>query len=151
MPDILRLKEGESSPQADINDLAWLAGCWRGEVYGGLGEECWSRPWAGTMVGTYRHVVNGSLNFYELMAIESVGGSLVLRLKHFHPGLAGWEEADQSVVYPLVKNAEQGAYFDGISLIRAGDHELDVHLRMKQDGKEREEVFHYHRLGEEGA
>jgi len=151
MPEILRLSEGQTPPPADIEDLDWLVGCWRGEVFGGQAEECWSPPWAGTMVGTYRHIMDGSLNFYELIAIESVGESLVLRLKHFDPGLTGWEEADQSVDFSLVRITERAAYFDGISLILAGKAHLEVHLRMKQDGEEREEVFHYHRLGEEAS
>ena len=37
-----------------IDDFAWLAGHWRGEGLGGVCEEVWSQPLAGTMMGSCR-------------------------------------------------------------------------------------------------
>ena len=42
----------------DVEDFAWLAGYWRGEGLGGVCEEIWSEPLAGSMIGLFRLVRN---------------------------------------------------------------------------------------------
>ncbi|HMB60301.1 MAG TPA: DUF6265 family protein, partial [Xanthomonadales bacterium] len=41
------LAEGESSPQASLEEAAWLAGSWVGTAFGKSFEEVWNPPSAG--------------------------------------------------------------------------------------------------------
>ena len=46
-----------------VAELSWLAGHWRGEGLGGQCEEIWSAPQAGTMMGTFRLMKDGEVQF----------------------------------------------------------------------------------------
>ncbi len=99
-------------PQAGVKDLGFLAGPWRTEVWGGAGDEVWTAPEAGNMVGVWRFIKDGKLVFTEHMSIEDEpGGGAVLRLKHFRPGMKGVEEKDQSIMLPLDQFAPGDAQF----------------------------------------
>jgi hypothetical protein len=103
------------SASADpVTELSWMAGCWRGELDGALIEEIWSTPQAGHMLGMFRMLREGQPLFYELMAIEGGDGGPALRLKHFDPGLVGWERRKQAMDFALVES-EAGAWarFEG--------------------------------------
>ena len=135
-------------PPATIADMAWLAGHWTGAALGGTSEEMWSPPAHGTMMGMYRLLRDGKPVFYELLTIVEENGSLVLRLKHFHANLAGWEEKDKSLAFPLVAKAPGAMHFDGMSFHPQGRDALTVYLAIGQkDGKLREETFTYQRVG----
>jgi hypothetical protein len=49
--------------------------------------------------------------FYELMAIERDAEQLALRIKHFDPGLRGWEEKHEAMECPLVRLRDREAVF----------------------------------------
>ena len=85
-----KLKEGQSSPKASIEDISWVAGHWRGEALGGITEEIWSPPLGGSMMGSFKLVVNDEVNFYELETISEENESLLLKIKHFDAALTGW-------------------------------------------------------------
>lgn len=87
---------------APLEAMAWMAGRWRGEHAADLYEEWWAEPSGGTMVGMFRWIRDGQPRFYELMTIEPDGGRIVFRIKHFGPGLIGWEEKDEAVALDLV-------------------------------------------------
>lgn len=87
---------------ASCDELAWLEGRWRGEHNGERIEEHWSAADAGTIMGMFRWIRSEQLYFYELLAIEDVAPCLTMHIKHFHPGLKGWEEKDDSVAFDLV-------------------------------------------------
>jgi hypothetical protein len=120
-PNILHLPAGGAPPPATIEDVAWIAGAWHGEALGGLAEEIWSAPRAGTMMGMFRLIEGGQLRFYELLAIREEGESLALRLKHFNADLTGWEEKGDPITFPLVKLGDREAYFDGVTFRREGE------------------------------
>ena len=40
----LQYNENEGSPEATLKDVAWIAGHWKGEAFGGITEEIWSPP-----------------------------------------------------------------------------------------------------------
>jgi uncharacterized protein DUF6265 len=92
-------------------DLAWLAGRWVGTRAGDEIEEIWSAPAANTLMAMFRWLRDGKVRFFELISVEAAGSGLVLRLKHFDPGLQGWEEKDQSVTFDLVALSEDEAVF----------------------------------------
>src|SRR5512134_19256 len=75
---------GTTRPKATIEDIAWLAGHWKGSALGGVSEEIWSPPLANSMMGSYRLIKNDTLIiFYEIVTITEDGQSLTLKLKHF--------------------------------------------------------------------
>jgi len=93
-------------PSATVGDVAWIAGHWRGEAFGGIAEELWSAPEGGSMMGAYRMIRDGKVVFYELQTITEENSSLVFKLKHFNADLSGWEgkEAAASITFPLSRS-----------------------------------------------
>lgn len=146
MSKLRALAPGQKSPPARSTDLDWLAGAWQGPAFDGVADEIWSAPIAGSLMGIYRLVVGGQVKFYELIVIEEEEDSLVLRIKHFNPGLQGWEEKDQAIEFPLVAIEPGVAYFDGLTFLRISDEDLDVHLRVRHGvDNVQEYIFHYQR------
>ncbi len=147
-PNTSRLAPGESSPRAAIEVMAWIAGTWRGAAAGAESEETWSMPNAGTMLGMYRMTRDAKPVFYELLALTEESGSLVLRLKHFHADLTGWEERADSVTMPLVAVREDRFYFEGLTFEPQADDGLTIYVAIENQttGNIREEVFRPKRL-----
>jgi hypothetical protein len=140
-----QLGPGARSPAATLADMRWLAGHWTGEALGGVSEEIWSPPGGGSMMGMYRLIKDGKPMFYELLTIVEEQGSLILRLKHFHADLKGWEEKDKTVEFPLVAVRDGAVHFEGMSFHPQGDA-LTVYLAIGQkSGGMREEAFSYKR------
>jgi hypothetical protein len=88
-----------------------MAGAWRGRRGADTVEEHWSGPEGESLMGMFRWLREGKARFFELLTIEAEGECLVLRIKHFHPGLKGWEEKDQAVSFDLVQLGHQEAVF----------------------------------------
>jgi len=61
----------------DLDKLAWLAGCW--EMKGGpmVIQETWTKPLAGTMLGTGRTIKGDRTVFVEFARIDAKEGSIV--------------------------------------------------------------------------
>jgi hypothetical protein len=76
-----------------------------------LVEEHWSPLRASTLMGMFRWVRGDRVRFYELEAIEPEGALVVLRVKHFDPGLVGWEERERPHEFVLVALDEDGLAF----------------------------------------
>jgi hypothetical protein len=143
----LKLSSGKEPPAAKIEDVNWLAGTWTGEAMGGFSEEIWSLPKGGAMVGVYRFVKKEKVVFYELMTIVEERGSLVLRLKHFNPSLAGWEEKDKTIDFQLVSKTAKAIYFEGMTYKLEGDNAVAIFLAAKKkDGTISEEKFVHRRI-----
>jgi hypothetical protein len=147
LPNIMSLQNENAMPEATVSDVSWIEGHWKGEMFGGIGEEIWSPPFANSMMGMYKLVVDDSVSFYELMIIIEESNSLALKLKHFSSDLTSWEEKNEFVSFPLVKCTHNEAYFDGLTFKLIDDSTLQVYLRMKhgEDGI-REIPFQYHRV-----
>ncbi|MCB0569083.1 MAG: hypothetical protein KDC66_04945 [Phaeodactylibacter sp.] len=141
----LKLDAPDNSPPASIETLAWLSGRWMGEGFGGALEENWNPPLGGAMVATFRMVEDGQPQFYEICVIEPEGNTLVYKVKHFNPGLKGWEEKDGAVTFPLVRLERNAAYFQGLTMVLDGNT-CTHYLAMKQkDGSYKEAVLSYRR------
>ncbi|HVT13126.1 MAG TPA: DUF6265 family protein [Fimbriimonadaceae bacterium] len=95
--------------KARCEDVAWFEGHWSGERNGEPVEEYWSAPAAASMMGMFRWIRDGAVRFFEILTVEESGEGLVLRVKHFHPGLKGWEEKDESAEFDLVDVAGRRA------------------------------------------
>jgi hypothetical protein len=96
---------------APIEALAWLSGRWIGSGTEDRIEETWTEPHAGMLLGMFRWHRLGQPRFYELLAVEPGDAGPVFRIKHFDPGLNGWEEKDEAVTLDLVSLENDAAVF----------------------------------------
>lgn len=142
----LRLDEHEVSPRATLQDIAWIQGHWKGEAFGGIVEEIWTPPLGGSMMCAFKLVVNNEVRFYEIVTLSEENSTLMLRLKHFHKDLKGWEEKDETVDFPLVKVTPGKMFFDGFTFERISENEMNIYVIIEQEGKEREATFNYRRV-----
>jgi hypothetical protein len=134
-----------------LTDFAFISGHNRGELDGGVIDEHWSEPAGDSMMGVYRYIKDGKVEMYELLVIEQTAKGPVLRLRHFNPGLVGWEEKGEVWSYPLARFAPGEAVFEGadkrirISYRDAGHGILESTL--ERTGK-KTEVFQFQHSSE---
>lgn len=140
-----------ASGQASIEDLAWIAGKWKGQLGSSSIEEQWSEPEAGGLMGMFRLVSAGQTRLLEFMTIESEESGIALYLRHFSPGLEARE--DNALRFGLISQTENEATFE--TMETAGktrllyrmepDNGLTVVLEKDRDGKTSSQTFHYTR------
>ncbi|BFT31726.1 hypothetical protein D210916BOD24_29020 [Alteromonas sp. D210916BOD_24] len=145
-PNLLFLKEGQTSPKAQLSSVSWLAGHWRGNALGGVVEEVWSSPLGGSMMGAFKLVVGDKVQFYELETIIQKDETLIFRIKHFGHDLVGWEEKDKTVDFALVKVEENKIFFNGLTLERVSGNEMIIYVAIEHGGTVTEEAFPYKRV-----
>lgn len=135
-------EERESNSAKLMEQISWIAGDWHGEAMGGTFEESWSPPSGGSMMGMFKMINDDKVVFYEILTIvPTKDDSLVLRLKHFHPDLKGWEEKDDSVEFPFVSVSEKEAKFDGLRFVKTAEDKMEILVTMKQGEKTSEVKF----------
>ncbi len=140
----LTFNESTTSPPASLDQMAWLAGHWKGEAFGGQVEEFWGPPSGNSMMFVFRMVKDGKVGFYEIGHIRQTGETLILQLKHFHADLSGWEEKDETVDFKLVKIQEDKAYFDNFTIEKVNDNEINMYVVIgDEDGRDEEVKFNY--------
>ena len=122
-----------------IDDMAWIAGNWNGEMMGGQFEETWNAPLGGEMMGMFKLASDGKVSFYEIMTIVPEENSYVLRLKHFSPGLVGWEEKDKSVEFPLLTTSSDEIRFDGLTFQKSDDG-MNIEVLVDEDGEQAKRI-----------
>lgn len=145
----MRLDETSRPAGASIDDVAWLAGHWRGEGLGASAEEIWLPPLGKRMSAVFRLSREGSVEFYEIVTLVEEEGTLVLRLKHFGPDLVGWEEKDQTVDFRLVRMDPATAWFDGFTVRRLHQDEMHIWVALDRGGESPQEAhFRYRRVRE---
>ncbi|HET6820731.1 MAG TPA: DUF6265 family protein [Candidatus Limnocylindria bacterium] len=115
---------------ATARQLAWMSGRWVGEHDADRIEEIWTDPHAGMMLGMFRWHQDGAPRFYELLTLEPDGDRLIFRIKHFAPGLVGWEEKDQAVTLDLVSLREGEAVF-----LKRGEERWMVYQSQPDSGE----------------
>ncbi len=147
----LKLDRPENMPVATIDDVAWIAGHFQGEAFGGKSEEIWSPPLGGAMMGMFKIVRNDTVVFYEFLTIAEESNSLVLKLKHFHSDLKGWEKKDEFVSFPLVKLTKDSVFFGGLTFQKIDRNTLQVYLALSQNDEIREVEFKYNRVTKKEA
>lgn len=134
------------SPPATLENVKWLAGHWRGEAFGGITEEIWSPPLGGSMMCAFRLIKDNKVDFYELCTIVEDNNTLLLRIKHFHPDLKGWEDKDVTVDFPLVKVTNDRLYFEDFTIEKVSPNEINMYVVIQSSGKESEVKFNYKRV-----
>lgn len=117
----------EQIGSASLGDLSWIAGNWVGSEGETVIQEQWSSPEGNSMMGMFRLIEDGKVVFYEFMSIEQETEGPVLRIKHFNPGLEGWEEKDDSILFDLEEVGDRRAVF---STLKDGDPERLIFERQ---------------------
>lgn len=141
----MSLKEDETSPKANLKEIAWMEGHWKGEAFGGITEEIWSPPLGDSMMFSFKLVVDDAVNFYELGHIRQLDETLVFELKHFGSDLIGWEEKDEVQSFKLIMVSENRLYFEGFTFEKVGDNEINIYGLIHQGEKTEEVKFNYKR------
>jgi uncharacterized protein DUF6265 len=103
--------------ELSIDQLAFFAGYWSGDVFGGTGEEAWFAPKAGTMMGSFRHMKDGKTTFSEFFIIEETEQGIFFRFKHFNNDYTTWEDAKGTgpLEFKLVSVENNTAIFEGLT------------------------------------
>ena len=142
----LSLSENEKSPKANLTDAGFMEGHWIGEDFGGTTEEIWTAGNGNSMLFTFRLVIDGKVNFYEIGHIIEHDESLLLQLKHFGGDLKGWEEKDETEDFKLVKKEKNKLFFDGLTYERKSDEELTAYVLVENEyGTTKEIQFNFKR------
>lgn len=102
-------KRAVSTPSLSL--LSWLEGAWIGQEPDRLIEEHWTAPRGNGLMGMFRLIQGDAPRFFELMTIAVEQEEIVLRVKHFNPGLVGWEEKTEAVELTLVRVGGHEAVF----------------------------------------
>jgi len=142
-----------AKPPADVKleDLTFICGHNRGELNGAIIDEHWSEVGGDTMIGMFREIKNGKAQMYEFLTIEQTSPGPVLRLKHFDPGLVGWEEKAQAYNYPLVSWKPNEAVFERpdktTRLTFRSTSKTTLEVTLERTGK-KPEVYQYEHTAE---
>ncbi len=121
-----------------------MEGHWKGEAFDGIMEEIWSPPLGGSMMFSFKLVVDGEIGFYEFGHVRQLEESLVFELKHFHSDLKGWEKKGEVQSFKLVKTDGNRIYFDGFTFEKINDNEINIYALIENEGASTEEVkFNY--------
>ncbi len=139
----MSLKEGDVSTKANLDQISWMEGHWKGEAFGGVTEEIWSPPLGGSMMFSFRLVVDGKVNFYELGHIRQLNETLVFELKHFSDDLKGWEEKEEVQSFKFIKAEGNRLFFDGFTFEKISDEEINIYGLIHQGDKVEEVKFNY--------
>ncbi len=142
----LTYSDTTGSPKADLSNIQWIEGHWKGEALGGITEEVWTPPLGGSMMCAFKLVVNSKVKFYELLTIAEEDNSLILKLKHFHSDLKGWEEINETIDFKLVKVTENKVYFDGFTFEQLTDNEMNIYVVFMNEGEKSEMKFNYKKV-----
>jgi Domain of unknown function (DUF6265) len=144
--EVKSLSPGATSPPATLDQMAWLAGRWTGEGFGGKLEEIWSPPVNGEMIGHFFASDEKGVQFIELLQLKQENGSIVYRVKHFNPDFTGWEEKGDYHTFKFVGAAPNRVYFDGLTLERRDLQTAAHYLLIKHKNGATEQVtLTYHR------
>ncbi len=109
----------------------------------GIIEEIWSPPLGGSMMFSFKLVVDNEVNFYELGHIRELNESLVFELKHFAGDLKGWEEKDEVQSFKLVKVDGDRLYFEGFTFEKISENEINIYGLINNGEKAEEVRFNY--------
>ena len=134
------------SQKASLDQVAWIAGHWKGEAFGGITEEIWSPPLGDSMMGSFKLVVDDKVEFYEICQMVQEGETIMFRLKHFDGKLKGREEKDDTQDFALVKIEKDAVYFNDFTIKRITKDHIIFYV-VVEDGETSEEVtFKYYRV-----
>jgi hypothetical protein len=133
-------------------DLHWFTGIWVGGSEDYYLEEHWSTSHGDVYMGMFRMVREDSPVFYEFMTLAIEDDEIILRIKHFYPGLKGWETKDESASFVLVGLEPGQAVFFRRNfpepkwmVYQRSDSTLEVHFETAE-GKEPDSTLRFGRV-----
>lgn len=139
----LQFTETTASPKANLKQVSWIAGHWKGEAFGGIAEEIWSPPLGDSMMFSFKLVVDNKTVFYEIGGIKTVDDTLLFQLKHFGPSFKGWEEKEETIDAKLISITENRVYFNGFTFERINENEMNIYVIIEDNGITEEMKFNY--------
>ncbi len=98
------------------------------------------------MMCAFKLVVNSKIKFYEITTITEEKETLILRLKHFHGNLKGWEEKEVTQDFRLVEISKHSVYFEGFTFERISENEISIYVVIGPEGEQEEVKFNYNRV-----
>lgn len=139
-------KNPNALKEIKIDDFAWMMGLWQGEALGGIVEEFWGPPRAGTMPGVFRLATDKGVSFYEFFVLGEQNGVFMLRLKHFTPEVHGWEAKNQTVDFEYLDRGPAIFYFNGLTIERDTEHEMTVYVKIQTKNGSTIVPFKYYKV-----
>lgn len=130
----------EKTLEPKLENITWISGNWKGEAFGGIAEENWSKPSGGSMMATFKLINNDKVSFYEIEIIREIENSLLLQLKHFNNDLKGWETKDKTVDFQLKKITQNKVIFEGMTFEKVSNAEMNVYVDIQQKNGKTETV-----------
>lgn len=136
-------------------ELAWMAGRWRAEVWGGVGEEVWMKNSDNSLLCVFSFVKDGKPSFYEFLTVEPREQGLTLHLRHFHAKLIAWEDKESPLLFTISKATTNEVIFERvdsagartkISYKLAAPDRLTSTLERVKDGKSNVDTFNFRRV-----
>lgn len=121
---------------ASLSDVAFMAGHWVGGKEGEASEEIWTAPAGDSMLGMWRLVAQGQVRVMEVLVLKQEGDRVVLRFRHFDPGLVAWEDKETPIVLTLTRRATGEARFEGPAVGAPGT----IALTYRRTGPDRLEA-----------
>ena len=132
----LHYNDEKGYEKASLKDIEWLEGNWKGEAFGGIYEENWSKPFGGSMLFSFKLVVDGKVIFYEMGHIMEKENSLIFQIKHFDSDLKGWEEKDKSEDFRFIKKEGNRMYFDKFTFEYISKNEVNLYAYFENSKEE---------------
>ena len=132
----MHYNDEKGSEKASLKDIEWLEGDWKGEAFGGIYEENWSKPFGGSMLFSFKLVVDGKVIFYEMGHIMEKENSLIFQIKHFDSDLKGWEEKDKSEDFRFIKKEGNRMYFDKFTFEYISKNEVNLYAYFENSKEE---------------
>jgi len=137
----------ETTEKSHWDKISWITGDWIGDGFGGVSYETWTEPIAGIILCTYRHVSEGTNNFFELIPVsEDDKGSLVMKLRHFNPNMTAWEDKEGQLVWEMTEITDTSVTFGPCTYKLIEKDKMEISLIMNNDGMVETEVFNFKRV-----
>ena len=134
-----------SPPEADLDALRWLAGCWEMRQGDRITEEQWMAPRGGVMIGMSRTVRGDSLIELEQVRIETRGAALVYVASPLRQATAEFTGNASSDGAAIFENPAHD-FPSRISYRRQGTDSLIASIAGQRGGKTRAIEYPYRRV-----
>ena len=143
-------KPSEARPEGPLAPLAWLAGCWRGQVNQREFREHWMPLRGDLMLGTGHTVVGGRTQDYEYLRLEPRADGIYYvaapsRQKEAAFRLAEPTKDGSDEIFTFANPAHD--FPQAIVYRRGSGGWLYVHVEGKVGGEERKVIYPFRRVG----
>lgn len=135
-----------TSPNTNLDQVAWIAGHWKAEKFGFTNEEIWTAPLGGSMMGIYRSDNENYKSYYEIRQITQEDETLIFRLKPFFSDLTSFKEKEYTRDFKLVKIEKNIVYFDSLTIKQVSKDRINLLMLVKDGGEIYKMKYKYYRV-----